>query len=186
MAEALEMGYLVWAVIVTIFAVGFVVVIIYLQRKHHNELQNIQQLNELSVKKAEEKLESILQLQGRAAEEKLESILQLNKINLKRTKALGISSIKGDMTEILASFKLLTEYEQLALFHSVSKQFSIDLMGIKKDSVDFIEVKSTVNKLSDLSKKEQSVKKLIDEKKVRYRIIEGKFPDFEIKEKELD
>jgi len=59
-------------------------------------------------------------------------------------------------------------------------------MGIKKDSVDFIEVKSTVNKLSDLSKKEQSVKKLIDEKKVRYRIIEGKFPDFEIKEKELD
>ena len=72
--------------------------------------------------------------------------------------------MKGEMTEILAHFKLLTEYEQLALFHSVSKQFSIDLLGIKKDSVDFIEVKSTVNKLSDLSKKEQSVKKLIDEK----------------------
>ena len=153
MAEALELGYLVWAVIVTVIAVVLAMVVIYIQRKHHKDIQALQKVEEAK---------------------------------RKSTLVLGQGSVKGEMTEILAHFKLLTEYEQLALFHSVSKQFSIDLMGIKKDSVDFIEVKSTVNKLSDLSKKEQSVKKLIDEKKVRYRIIEGKFPDFEIKEKELD
>jgi len=37
MAEELEMGYLVWAVIVTVIAVTLAAAVIYIQRKHGKE-----------------------------------------------------------------------------------------------------------------------------------------------------
>ena len=95
---------------------------------------------------------------------------------------LGRSGIRGELAQILGSFALLNEYNQLALLSSVSKQFSLDLIGIKDDSVDFIEIKTEGTPLSTSEKK---VKKLIDEKKVDYRIIEGNIPKFfEIRDRE--
>ena len=100
----------------------------------------------------------------------------------KITKTLGRSEIRGELNEILGSFALLNEYQQLASLASVSKAFSIDLLGIKEDSVDFIEVKSMG---TPLSKPEKKVKQLIEEKKVRYRIIEGNLPkSFQVTERE--
>ena len=92
----------------------------------------------------------------------------------------GENFYKGNINEILAGFALLTEYKQLAMLSSVSKQFSIDLLGITDDSVDFIEVKS---KGADLSTPENKVQKLINNKKVKYRIIDGDFPEFQINER---
>lgn len=101
----------------------------------------------------------------------------------KQTKSftLGRSGVRGELTEILAGFSLLNEYRQLAVLSSVSKQFSIDLLGIKDESVDFIEVKT---KGTPLSTTENKVKKLIDEKLVSYRVIEGEFPNFKIQDRE--
>lgn len=106
------------------------------------------------------------------------------RLEKKQTSAynVGQSSIRGELNQILGSFALLNEYKQLASISSVSKQFSIDLLGIKEDSIDFIEVKSKGTKLSS---SETNVKQLIEEKKVNYRIIEGNLPkSFEIKDRE--
>lgn len=106
-------------------------------------------------------------------------------LNQKQTKAynIGQSGIRGELNQILGAFAILNEYKQLASISSVSKQFSIDLLGIKEDSIDFIEVKSAGTKLST---NETNVKKLIDEKKVNYRVIEGNLPKtFEVTEREL-
>jgi len=149
MSEALEMGYFVWAIIVTVIAVALVVIVIYMQRKFQKSILAYD--------------ERIKQKDGRSLQ-------------------AGINFTRGELTEVLASFKLLTEYNQIALFSSVSKAFSIDLMGIKEDSVDFIEVKTEGTRLS---KDENRVKKLIDEKQVRYRIVEGDIPKFNIKDREL-
>ena len=98
----------------------------------------------------------------------------------KKSYQIGENQYKGNINELLAGFALLTEYKQLAMLSSVSKQFSIDLLGITDDSVDFIEVKS---KGSDLSTSENKVQKLINDKKVKYRIIDGDFPEFQINER---
>ena len=99
----------------------------------------------------------------------------------KKTKTLGRSEVRGELNEILGTFKLLNEYEQLAIISSVSKQASLDLLGIKDDSVDFIEIKSLGTKLSP---NENKVKKLIEHKQVRYVIVEGNIPkSFEVNER---
>jgi len=97
------------------------------------------------------------------------------KLEKKQTQAFqgGTNFNKGQLNELLASFALLNEYQQLAVLSSVSKQFSLDLLGIKDDSVDFIEVKT---KGAPLSKSQNNVKKLIDDKKVQYIIIDSELP----------
>lgn len=87
---------------------------------------------------------------------------------------MGQNTIRGELNQLLGSFAILNEYKQLASLSSVSKQFSIDLLGIKDDSVDFIEVKTMGTKLSP---SENKVEKLITSGKVKYRIIEGNLPE---------
>jgi len=91
---------------------------------------------------------------------------------------LGQNIIKGELIQILSSFYLLTEYDSIALISSVSKHASFDLIGVKKDSLDFIEVKAGSGKLS---KNESIIKYLIENNKVHYRVIEGKLPHFDLK-----
>ncbi len=107
-----------------------------------------------------------------------------DRLNQKQSKAyqIGQSGIRGELNQILGAFAILNEYKQLASISSVSKQFSIDLLGIKDDSIDFIEVKSLG---TPLSPSERNVKKLIEENKVNYRILEGNLPkSFEITDRE--
>ncbi len=106
-----------------------------------------------------------------------------DRLDQKQAKAyqIGQSGIRGELNQILGAFSILNEYKQLASISSVSKQFSIDLLGIKDDSIDFIEVKSLG---TPLSPSERKVKKLIDENKVNYRILEGNIPkSFEVKDR---
>ena len=88
---------------------------------------------------------------------------------------------KGEVNEILGSFILLDEYEHLAIIGSVSKAASFDLIGLKEDQLDFIEIKSPGAKLSTT---ENKVKKIIEKGNVFYRIIECGIPSqFVIKDR---
>ena len=101
----------------------------------------------------------------------------------KRTITLGRSTVRGELNQILGSYALLNQYDHIAFLTSVAKQFPLDLIGLKNDSIDFIEIKSLKTPVK--SDTEKLVKKLVDEKKVAYKIIEGNLPkSFEVKERE--
>jgi len=80
----------------------------------------------------------------------------------------------------LGTFKLLNDYDQLAIVTGATSP-SLDLLGIKGDSLDFIEIKSLG---TSLTPSEKTVRNLIQEGKVRYVILEGNLPkSFEITER---
>lgn len=86
---------------------------------------------------------------------------------------LNTNIYKGEINEILGSFILLDEYEHLSIIGSVSKAASFDLIGLKEDQLDFIEIKSVGTKLSTT---ENKVKKIIEKGNVFYRIVEAGIP----------
>jgi len=97
-----------------------------------------------------------------------------------KTIALGRNTVRGELNEILGTFKLLNDYEQLAIVTGATSP-SLDLLGIKDDSLDFIEIKSLG---TSLTKSERSIRDLIKEHKVRYVVLEGNLPkSFEITER---
>jgi len=97
-----------------------------------------------------------------------------------KTIALGRNTVRGELNEILGTFKLLNDYDQLAIVTGATSP-SLDLLGVKDDSLDFIEIKSLG---TSLTKSEKTVRNLIQEHKVRYVILEGNLPkSFEITER---
>jgi len=98
-----------------------------------------------------------------------------------KTMMLGRNTVRGELNEILGTFKLLNEYDQLAIVTGATSP-SVDLLGVREDQIDFIEIKSLG---TALTKSEKKVKKLIDDRKVEYVILEGNLPKyFEIKKRE--
>lgn len=94
----------------------------------------------------------------------------------KQTRAftMGISQTKGDIVQVLGTLSALNEYETIIFLSTASKQGPLDLLGVGTDSLDFVEIKK---KGADLTTNEKSVKRLVDEKKVRYRILDVEIPD---------
>jgi predicted Holliday junction resolvase-like endonuclease len=94
---------------------------------------------------------------------------------------IGIRQIKGDLSQILGTFSVLTEYEELILLSTTSKQGSVDILGIKDDSLDFLEFKKDG---AVPSGKERKIKKLVEDGKVSYKILDVSLPeDFSVKER---
>jgi len=99
-----------------------------------------------------------------------------------QSRQLGINVIKGGINQILGTFSLLNEYDEVMLLSSTSGNASMDLIGVNQDAVDFIEIKT---KGAGLTKGERKVRKLIEEKKVNYRIVDAELPvDFLIEDRE--
>jgi len=97
-----------------------------------------------------------------------------------KTIALGRNTVRGELNEILGTFKLLNDYDQLAIVTGATSP-SLDLLGIKGDSLDFIEIKSLG---TSLTPSEKNVRNLIQDGKVRYVVLEGNLPkSFEITER---
>ena len=95
---------------------------------------------------------------------------------------MGGRQVRGDMYQLLGEFAVLNDYEQVMTLSSTSRQGSLDLIGVKSDSVDFIEFKK---KGAALHGPERKIKALIDAKKVSYVIKDVELPPgFAMKERE--
>jgi len=100
----------------------------------------------------------------------------------KESRRLGINVTKGEINEILGTFSLLNEYDDVMLLSTTAGNASLDLIGINQDSLDFIEIKT---KGAPLTKGEKKVRKLVEEKRVNYRIVDAELPvDFKIEDRE--
>lgn len=101
----------------------------------------------------------------------------------KKATQIGINVTKGDYTQILGDFAFLSKYDQLITLSTTSKQPSLDLIGINEESLDFLEIKK---KGARISTKENHVRRLIEEKKVSYKVFDIELPqDFTISERKL-
>ena len=87
---------------------------------------------------------------------------------------LGTHQVMGDMSQVLGTFSMLGEYEQIILLSTTSSQASMDLLGVKSESLDFIELKK---KGASLGKAERKIQRLVNEGKVRYIIKDVELPD---------
>ncbi len=106
-----------------------------------------------------------------------------NRLAQKQDKAYdpGQITIKGEINQILGTFDLLNEYRELIFLSTTSRQASLDLLGIKEDSLDFIELKS---KGAPLTTGERKLKKLATEKKVNWITKDVELPEgFKITER---
>ena len=102
-------------------------------------------------------------------------ILDLKKQKESNAYAAGQKFLKGDINQILGTFSLLSEYDDLILLSTTSRQASMDMIGINDEKMDVIEIKTKGKKIS-LSDKEKRIKKLVESNKVFYRIVEAELP----------
>lgn len=88
---------------------------------------------------------------------------------------LGASQKVGDLSQLLGTFSVLTEYDELVMLSSTSAQSSLDLIGLKGNHLHFIEFKS---KGTGLTKNEKRLRKLIEDKElvVDYRVLDVELP----------
>ncbi len=87
--------------------------------------------------------------------------------------AMGTHQVMGDMSQVLGTFAMLGDYEQVILLSTTSTQSSMDLLGVKGDSLDFIELKK---KGASLGTAERRIQRLVKEGKVRYIIKDVELP----------
>jgi len=146
---------LVWAIIVSITLGVIVLFLIRRQKKHDQDIQF-----------------------------KEDQIIDLaNRLSARQTRAwqAGVNISSGDYSQILGEFALLSKYDHIITLSTTSQQPSLDLLGITEDSLDFLEIKKKGVSLSD---NEKHIKKLVEEKKVAYKIFDIDLPDnFSIEER---
>ncbi len=138
---------LVWAIIVTITLAVIVTILIILQKRHNQNNRD-----------------------------KENKILELaKKLDTKQTRSwqAGVNITTGDYAQILGEFAVLSKYDHIITLSTTSRQPSLDLIGISEESLDFLELKK---KGAPVSQNENHIKKLIDEKKVFYKIFDVDLP----------
>ena len=112
------------------------------------------------------------------------------KLEQKQQKAfqMGTNTTTGNYHQILGDFAFLSKYDQLVTLSTTSKQPSLDLIGINEESLDFIEIKKVKpdGNLNRTSPDENHVRRLVEEKKVDYKVFDVDLPDnFTIEERKL-
>jgi len=152
--EIVELA-LVWAIIVTITLGIIMTFLIKLRKKHEQDIldkeNEIQDMN--------------------------------NRLEKRQTHAFrsGVNVTAGDYSQILGDFALLSKYDSIITLSTTFSQASIDLIGINKETIDFLELKK---KGSGSTANEMHVKRLVDEKKVDYKIFDVELPkNFSINER---
>jgi len=86
---------------------------------------------------------------------------------------MGARQVMGDMSQVLGTFAMLGDYEQVILLSTTSSQASLDLLGVGADSLDFIELKK---KGAGLGSSEKKIRRLVQERKVRYVVKDVELP----------
>ena len=93
----------------------------------------------------------------------------------KQSKAnlIGRNTALGDIHQFLGDFAILPEYDELILLSTTSRQPSLDVIGLTQDRMDFIELKK---KGARMTTSENRVRKIIEEKNVRYIVKDVELP----------
>jgi predicted Holliday junction resolvase-like endonuclease len=86
---------------------------------------------------------------------------------------MGVNTSAGDYSEILGDFALLSKYDQIITLSTTSKAPSLDLIGVSEESLDFIEIKK---KGATLSPSENNIRRLVEEKKISYKVFDVELP----------
>jgi len=86
---------------------------------------------------------------------------------------MGVNTSSGDYSEILGDFALLSKYDQIVTLSTTSKAPSLDLIGVSEESLDFIEIKK---KGASLSPSEKNIRRLVEEKKISYKVFDVELP----------
>jgi len=146
---------IVWAIIMTITLGILVVILLNLKKKHDQDIRD----KENEIQDMNNKLEKKQTLSFRA----------------------GVNTTIGDYSQILGDFALLSKYDSIITLSTTFRQPSLDLIGINEESLDFLELKK---KGTGSTTNEKHVKKLVEEKKVSYKIFDVDLPsNFSIKER---
>ncbi len=100
-----------------------------------------------------------------------------------RATQIGRNTALGDIHQFIGDFALLAEYDELILLSTTSRQPSLDVIGIKEERMDFIEIKK---KGARMTSSENKVRQIIESKKVRYIVKEVEIPtEIQVEEREL-
>ena len=101
----------------------------------------------------------------------------------KKSYGMGVNTTKGNYVQILGEFAFLPQYDQLITLSTTSQQPSLDMIGINDESLDFLEIKK---KGAPISKNEIHVRRLVEEKKVSYKVFDIELPEnFSMNERKL-
>ncbi len=104
--------------------------------------------------------------------------LTIFQLREKQTKAnqMGINTAMGNLHEILAKFAFLTEYDELLILSTTSRQASLDLIGIKHEEclLHFIEIKK---KGARVTTSENKIRRIIETGKIEYVVKDIELPD---------
>ena len=145
----------VWAIIMTIILGILVVILLNLKKKHDQDIRE----KENEIQDMINRLEKRQTLSFRA----------------------GVNVTAGDYAQILGDFALLSKYDSIITLSTTSRQPSLDLIGLNEESIDFLELKK---KGAGSSNNEIHVKRLVEEKKVSYKIFDVDLPsNFSINER---
>jgi len=145
----------VWAIIMTVTLGILVVILLNLKKKHDQDI--------------------------REKEDEIQIVIKKLEMKQKKAWQSGVNVTAGDYSQILGDFALLSKYDSIITLSTTSMQPSLDLIGINKESLDFLELKK---KGAGSSDGEKHVKQLIDEKKVSYKIFDVDLPsNFTIEER---
>ncbi len=90
-----------------------------------------------------------------------------------RATQIGKNTALGDIHQFIGDFALLAEYDELILLSTTSRQPSLDVIGLKENRMDFIEIKK---KGARMTSSENKVRKIIESKNVYYIVKEVEIP----------
>jgi len=91
---------------------------------------------------------------------------------------MGVNTTSGDYSELLGDFALLSKYDQVITLSTTAKNASLDLIGVNEESLDFIEIKKKRpnGEKNPLSGDEKNIRRLVEEKKVSYKVFDVELP----------
>ena len=86
---------------------------------------------------------------------------------------MGRNVALGDIHQFLGEFAMLSEYDELITLSTTSRQPSLDIIGVKEERMDFIELKK---KGARISPSENKIRRIIEEKNVHYLVMDVEIP----------
>jgi len=100
-----------------------------------------------------------------------------------RASLIGRNTALGDIHQFLGDFAILPEYDELVLLSTTSRQPSLDIIGIKEDRMDFIEIKK---KGARITSSENKIRRIIEAKNVHYIVKDVEIPQgVQVQDREL-